>query len=147
MGYFDRLADNAFKDGPKGEVLFYANGAISKGRVVPDNETRAKLFKFQKRNYKIAFFFGIPYGWLLGLSGIFTAASLLPLVLMMVYILYKQYTLTRGLKKHDLELGFGEVAEKGSQTVPNWIYWFVGVTSTLLIIMGVYSGFVGRAIF
>ena len=60
MGYFDGLANSAFKKDAEGRDLFYPNGIFGKGRVLPDAETaamlRAKLVNF----YKLMMLGGIP---------------------------------------------------------------------------------------
>ena len=136
MGFFDTLAENSFKQGLDGELIFYPNGAMGKGVVVPDEETRIKLHNFQKRTYKLVFFAVLPYSSIIGLGNPFSLTAFSPIILLVLYILYQQYSLTRGLKKHELRLGFGEAAQRGAKTLPNWYYWSFGILSILMITIG-----------
>ncbi len=138
MGYFDTIAEATFKMGPNGETIFYPNGAIGKGRVVPDDETRRRLHRQQKNLYKLALFTGVPYGMILGNLGIFTLTSLSPMLLLVIYFLYKQQAMVRGLEKHSLRLGFKEAAHKGLQALPNWYFWMLGSCAILLALLGFY---------
>jgi NADH:ubiquinone oxidoreductase subunit H len=60
VGYFDGLANSAFKTDAEGRELFFPYGILGKGRVLPDAETaaviRAKIVNF----YKLLMFAGIP---------------------------------------------------------------------------------------
>jgi len=60
VGYFDGLANSAFKTDAEGRELFFPYGILGKGRVLPDAETaaaiRAKVVNF----YKLLMFAGIP---------------------------------------------------------------------------------------
>ena len=59
MGYFDQLAEAAFKTSDDGEIIYYPNGVLTKGRVIPDQETRDKAFKLQRKILKVSMFIGI----------------------------------------------------------------------------------------
>ncbi len=137
MGYFDTIAENSFKRAPEGELIFYPNGAMGKGVVVPDEEKRIELHNFQKRIYKLVLFAVIPYSSIIGLGNPFSLAAFSPIILLVLYILYKQHSLTRGLKKHTLRLGFGEAAQRGAKSLPNWYYWLFGILSVSMITIGV----------
>ena len=141
MGYFDTVAENSFKQGPEGELIFYPNGAMGKGVVVPDEETRIRLHNFQKRIYKLIFFAVIPYSVIIGLGNPFSLTAFSPIILLVLYILYKQYSLTRSLQKHELRLGFGEAVRRGAKTLPNWYYWLFGILSVSMITIGLTTPF------
>ncbi len=46
MGYFDKIAKAAFKEGDNGETIYFPNGLLGKGRLVKDPARRNQLFKF-----------------------------------------------------------------------------------------------------
>lgn len=134
MGYFDKIAEAAFKETSDGLPVYYPNGAMGKGRLVSSNEQKEKLFKYHKRLYKVLIFVGLPYGWLLGMSGVFTVATVAPIVVLAALMFLRQYWLVRKLPKHDLKLGFNEAIGKGSKALPNWYYWVLGVLSGIGIV-------------
>ncbi len=141
MGFFDSLVENSFKQGPNGETIFYPNGAIGKGVLVPDEETRIKLHDSHKWMYKLAFFGVVPYSIVMGLGGLTFSIGLIPPLILVIYFLYKQHTLIRGLKKHELRLGLGEALQRGAKTLPDWYYWSFGILSALMIVMGLVMPF------
>ncbi len=136
MGFFDSLVENSFKQGPNGEIVFYPNGAIGKGVLVPDEETRIKLHEFHKWTYKVAFFGAIPYSIAMGLGVLTFPTGFLPPLILIIYVLYKQHTMIRGLERHELRLGVGEALGRGAKILPNWYYWSFGILSVLMIAMG-----------
>lgn len=135
MGYFDKAAENYFKETTEGEVIYYPNGVLGKGRLVPDSSTKEELFSFQKRVLKITFLVIFPYVWLMGIAGVFTLGSFSPIILFVIYYLYKQHMLTRCLKKHHVKLGFKEAATKGSKNIPNWYYKITMAFSVLIMVL------------
>src|SRR3954470_22575522 len=60
MGYFDGLANSAFKKDGQGRDLFFPNGILGKGRILPDAETAAKLRHKVVQFYKLFMFGGLP---------------------------------------------------------------------------------------
>src|SRR3954469_20648308 len=60
MGYFDGLANSTFKKDAQGRDLFYPNGMLGKGRIIPDAETAAKLRDKVVQFYKLFMFGGLP---------------------------------------------------------------------------------------
>jgi hypothetical protein len=105
MGYFDKIAEAAFKETEQGMAVYYPNGAMGKGRLISSKEEKEKIFKFHKRLYKVLMFVGLPYGWLLGLSGIFTVSTIAPIIVLAGLMFLRQYWLIRKLPKHELKLG------------------------------------------
>ena len=95
MGYFETLADNAFKEASDGTLLYYPNGVMSTARLVPDEETKEKLFRFQKRLYKSIFFFVMPYAFLVGLYGQLNLVLLLPFLFYFPFIILRQHFMVR----------------------------------------------------
>lgn len=142
MGYFETLADNAFKEASDGTLLYYPNGVMSTARVVPDEETKEKLFKFQKRLYKSIFFFVIPYAFLVGLSGQLNLVLLSPFLVYFAFIILRQHFNVRSLARHDEKMSLKEAVSKGSMALPNWYYWVTGVLSVVGIALGVSFPFV-----
>jgi hypothetical protein len=134
MGYFDKIAEAAFKETEQGMAVYYPNGAMGKGRLISSKEEKEKIFKFHKRLYKVLMFVGLPYGWLLGLSGIFTVSTIAPIIVLAGLMFLRQYWLIRKLPKHELKLGFNEAIGKGSKALPNWYYWVFGLLSVIGII-------------
>lgn len=131
MGYFDKMAESAFKETSDGVAVYYPNGAMGKGRLVSTREDKDKLFRFHKRLHKTLLFIVLPYSWLLGMSGVFTVGSMAPIVVLAALMFIRQYWLIRKLPKHDLKLGFNEAIGKGSKALPNWYYWVLGVLSVI----------------
>ncbi len=139
MGYFDKISEAAFKEADDGVVIYYPNGAMGKGRVVPDLATKDKLYKFHKRLFKALLFVALPYAWLVGMSGVFTVVSFSPIILMAALMSLRQYWLIHKLPKHQLKLGMSEAMGKGAQALPNWYYWVLGVTSVVTMLFGLFT--------
>jgi len=139
MGYFDSLAESAFKKNPDGEGwLYYPNGMLSKGRVVLDEEYKEKLFKFQKRIFMFLLPLGILYGFGLGVDD-FELSSLVPPVVILILVYFRQYILIRNLPKSDVKLKYKEATGKAAQGLPNWYFYSMYVLSASLIIMALFS--------
>lgn len=137
MGYFDTLVEVNFKEGATGEIIFFPNGFMGKGRVVPNEDVKQRLCEFQRMEYKFTYLIFIPYLWILAISGFFSVVFLCPAIVAWCFILYKQHSLTKGLEEHDLKLSFREAYVKRSRAQPNWYYWMVGIVSSLLMVYGV----------
>jgi hypothetical protein len=60
VGYFDGLANSAFKKDAEGRELFFPYGILGKGRVLPDAETAAAVRGKVVNFYKLVMFAGIP---------------------------------------------------------------------------------------
>jgi hypothetical protein len=135
MGYFDKVAANYFKETDEGEVIYYPNGALGKGRLVPDEATREALFNMQKQMLQVLFLVVLPYIWIIGIAGAYTLGAFSPVLLVAGYYLYRQHKLTRHLKKHHLRLGFKEAATRGSKVLPDAYYKIMMVFSVLVIIL------------
>lgn len=68
MGYFERVAESAFKETEDGLCIYYPNGVIGKGRVVTSPELKEKIFSFHKNTMKYGILLGIASGLFLKLS-------------------------------------------------------------------------------
>jgi len=137
MGYFDKVAAAAFKETSDGMTVYYPNGVIGKGRLVTNDEEKEKLFRYHKRLYKVLMFVGIPYGWLLGLSGVYTVGTIAPIAILAALMFLHQYRLIRELPKHEMRLGLNEAIAKSSNALPNWYYWLFGTLSVVGLFLAV----------
>jgi len=137
MGYFDKLAENAFKRIDNETVIYYPNGSFGKGRVVPNEKIRKALFSFQKNTYKAAFFVFVPYAWLVGFSRSMSVSNVSPILIFIIIYWARQQYLVRGLVVHDSKLGFKEAAQRGSRNLPNWLYWMLGLLSVAMIVTSI----------
>jgi hypothetical protein len=67
MGYFDGLVDGLFKTDKKGAHLFYPNGILGKGCILPDESAKNRVRKFFKRWFAVGLFLIIGvqvlFGW------------------------------------------------------------------------------------
>ena len=129
MGYFDKVVEAKFKDNSSGEILFYPSGIIGKGRVVPSDDAKNDIIKCQKYLLKLTLFIGLPYAWIVGMSGVFSIVSICPLVLLALYVYYKQRQCIANLEVHDSKLSLKEASSKGAKALPDWYYWFLGISS------------------
>lgn len=131
MGYFESITESNFKEGPSGEILFYPQGILSRGRIVPDEEARLRLFNFQKGMYQALLLIALPYLWIMGALQKLESVYIIPAIVLMLYLFIKQYLLVKDLKTHKVRLGFMEVVEKNSKTFPNWLLMGAVVISIL----------------
>ncbi len=116
-------------------MIYYPNGALGKGRTVPDLATKEALFKYHKLLSKVFMFAVMPYAMLLGLSGNLSALNLSPAILIAAIMILGQYNLIRNLPKHDKKLTVNEAMDKGAKIFPNWYYWVLGVSSVFCILL------------
>jgi len=135
-GYFNNLANSAFKDNPNGEGwLYYPNGILSKGRIVLDIKYKEKLFNFQKYIYML----GIPLGVIYGLSIDFdriTIYTLFPPLVFIVVFYSIQYLLIKNLEVSNVKLKYKEATSKAMQGLPSWYCYLLYSSSLLIIIIG-----------
>src|SRR5260221_1103146 len=136
MGFFDNLAETAFKKTPDGSDIYYPNGVIGKGRIVRDSTRRQKLFNHHKRICK----YGIPlvtlYGAVLGASGGFTKGHLIFIVVVMVLLFARQRHLIAGLPIYSEKPTVTEFAERRAKVFHPLLLLFLGVSSLILIVGG-----------
>ena len=112
MGYFDQLTESAFKETEDGLCVYYPNGIISKGRIVPTQELKAKIYSFHKANAK--------YG-ILGVIVILLFLKKYALVFAFIYIplhYYFRHKLIGNLEIHESRISINEIYRKVN--VPNW---------------------------
>jgi hypothetical protein len=104
MGYFDGLVDGLFKTDEAGTRLFYPNGIIGRGYILPDEPTKAKVRKSLKRWYMI----GLPliigvqasFGWE---PNVFFVA---PILISLYYILIRKHL--KGLSLTEKKFSYSE---------------------------------------
>lgn len=137
MGYFNSIAESAFKENPNGEGwLYYPNGILSKGHLVIDPEYKEKLFKFQKR----MFMFILPLGFIYGLALDFTNLALSDfylLVILLIPVYLRQYFLIKKLPKSNVKLKAKEAIATASKGFSNYYFYFMYFSSVFLIVIGV----------
>ena len=130
MGYLDRLTESAFKETQEGVCVYYPNGIISKGRVVPNSELRSKIYSFHKNNIKYGVLGAIILGFLLGKYAVIAWALVLPIHY------YFRHKLIGNLEKHNSKITVKEIYKKAG--VPGWykilllVISFVGFFLSLL---------------
>lgn len=66
MGYFEGLTNASFKKDRSDTTVFYPFGALGRGRVVPDQDTEARIRTFIARFYKTSFLSMFAVGLFVG---------------------------------------------------------------------------------
>jgi len=136
VGYFDSLADSAFKKNPQGEGwLYYPDGILSKGRIVVDKDYKEKLFRFQKRMYMYLFPLGIFYGLGLGVD-IFNIYHIVPVIGLLSLVYIRQYYLIKDLPKSDVKLKYKEATAIALKGLPKFYFYLLYILSGCMIVMG-----------
>src|SRR6267143_3836948 len=135
MGFFDDLAEAAFKKGADGSDIYYPSGVLEKGRVVSDAERRKKLFIYHKRVYKYAIPLFALYGVALGFGG-FTWGHLLFIGAVLILLITRQRYLISGLPTYGEKLKASEAVAKGAKAFHPAFLVILGVISLLLIAGG-----------
>ena len=139
MGYFEHLANAAFKDNPEGNGwLYYPNGMLSKGRVVTDKQYKDKLFKFQKHMYMFLMPSGVIYGLFLSRTE-FYFYNLIPIVIILTPIYIRQYLLIRDLSKCNIKLKYNEATSEAVKGLPTWSIYVLYISASMLIAIGFCS--------
>ncbi|WP_126457086.1 hypothetical protein [Sulfuriflexus mobilis] len=135
MGYFDKIAATAFKEGKNGETLYFPNGILGKGRLVEDPVRKEKLFKFHKRLNKYFLPLCILYGLLLGLSGGVSLNGFMPIIIIGLVVIMRQQILIRGLPVKNEKLSAKEAMTSTSKALhPAWVpvMFVAGIIGILL---------------
>jgi len=136
-GYFNALADASFKNNPEGEGwLYYPNGILSKGRVVKDEATKGKLFKFQKSMFMLLLPLGFFYGLIFVLTDMGGPALILPVIVLAVAYLWLHMQI-KDLPKSKVKLKYKESTAKAMRGLPDWYSRFLFIISALVIILAV----------
>jgi Flp pilus assembly protein TadB len=147
MGYFDGLANAAFKQDAQGRELFFPHGMMGKGRVLPDAETaaalRAKLVNF----YKLLMFGGIPLVVVaIGLPGGKPVVIVLAVLLCLAAWFWLRQ-LTKDYPIADERMTYGEAQRNAARghsylglillSLMSWVFVMVGI---LLVMVGEPEG-------
>ena len=131
MGYFENLAETAFKTGTDGETHFHRWGVFGKPYIVPDLGRKEETKRFITRFYRI----GMPLGIV---SGIFLKWMAFPLIL--VLILYYEIEIRKRIKgwsKSSEKLTFGQAYSNSSKVFPSAFLWFGAIFSALFVLAGI----------
>ena len=115
MGFFDKLAESAFKESSNGEIIYYPNGALGKGRLVTDPAQKTKLFNYSKRLFKYLFPLGIIYGMGAGFSYGVSLESIIPIIVIYFVAFIRQRFLIKNLAIHNEKLTIKEGVATVSQ--------------------------------
>lgn len=141
MGYFNSIADAAFKENPEGEGwLYYPNGIISKGRIVPDVETRIKLHNFQKRLYMFGISLGVLYGLFIDIKNLDIYSFVIPSI-SIALVLWRQHFLVKDLSVSAVKLGYKESVSTAIKGLPSWYIYLLYTSSLFILASGLYFHF------
>jgi hypothetical protein len=133
MGYFDGLADASFKKDSNGKDVFYAWGVLGKGRVLPDEATKAKLRTFVIRYYQIM----LPIAILLGIFRLWLPAILVLTVLTLGFYLYVNH-LTKACPICTEKLTLKESYKNSAKSHNTLMLWFLLFASLLFVLGGMW---------
>src|SRR6266705_253219 len=132
MGFFDNLAETAFRKNPDGSDIYYPNGVLGKGRIVRDFTRRQKLFNYHKRICK----YGIPlmalYGAVLGVGGL-TKGHLIFIGIVAGLAFARQRYLIAGLPVYSERPTVPEFAARGSKAFHPLLLLFLGGCRMIMI--------------
>ena len=142
MGYFDRIAEAAFKEGENGEIIYFPNGLLGKGRLVKDSERRIQLFNFNKRLNKYLMPSMLLYGILIGLGEGVSLSNILPILTICIIVFIRQRFLIRGLPIYNKKLTLEEAATSASKAFKPSLLIFMMVISLMLILMSITMPFI-----
>jgi hypothetical protein len=107
MGYLDSFADPLFKTDAEGRIVFFPNGKLGRGRIVPDAATALKLHNTVK--------YATPLLILVAVAAVIGLGTLVGIaVAVVIGLLYQLYLRSRvsGLPYSDVALTFGEVRQR-----------------------------------
>jgi hypothetical protein len=133
MGYFDSIANSAFKTKDDGQRLFYPWGTISHGYVIPSEEEYEKLL----RDYKYVSLIAI----LIGIVAIIYLQNFLSIIAFMVvfivaYMLWVRIrcrNLTPSLDK----LTVGQSTSGQPRAFNTILLWVLDLASLAFVVLGV----------
>jgi hypothetical protein len=141
MGFFDDLAETAFKKSAEGSEIYYPTGVLGKGRVVSAPERRRKLFNYHKRIYKYLIPLSLLYGLALGFDGI-TRGGWAFIGVVLVLVVARQRYLINGLPIYGEKLRTAEALATGAKAFHPAFLLLFGVSSLFLIVGGAATPFV-----
>ena len=132
MGFFDKLAETAFRKNHDGSDIYFPNGVIGKGRIVRDAARRKKLFNYHKRIFK----YGIPLVLLYGLVFRISSGHLIFVGVVAGLMFARQRYLIAGLPVYAERPTVGEVAARGAKAFHPLLLLLFGGCSLILIAGG-----------
>ncbi len=130
MGYFENLAETAFKTGTNGETHFHRWGVFGKPYIVPDLSQKEETKKFLTHFYQI----GLPLGIV---GGIFLKWMALPLI--PILLLYYEIGIRKRIKgwiRSGEKLTLGQAYSNSSKVFPLAFLWFGAIFSALFVLAG-----------
>lgn len=139
MGYFEGLADASFKKDSNGNNVFYPWGVLGKGRVLPNETTKAKLRTFVIRYYQIM----LPTAILLGIFRLWLPAILVLTLLTLGFYLYVNL-LTKDCPICTEKLTLKESYKNSANSHNTLMLWLLLLVSLLFMMGGIWLFFKGR---
>jgi hypothetical protein len=136
MGFFDNLAETAFKKTDDGSEIYFPNGVIGKGRIVRDSTRRQKLFNYHKRIIKYGLPLMILYGLVVGASGGVTKGHLIFIGVVIGLLFARQRYLIAGLPVYSERLTVTEATTRGAKAFHPLLLFLFGGCSLILIAGG-----------
>ncbi|MGQ0673571.1 MAG: hypothetical protein ACT4N2_11950 [Hyphomicrobium sp.] len=142
----DGISAGCFRTDAAGRVLYYPNGAVGSGYVVPDDAALASI-KGKLRWYFAIIFLSI--GLLVPFAmDLFRGMEVAPaiasasgtLVLLTVLASLGAYSLASGLEKSDEKLSVGEAFRTQARSLPRWfaifqvVIWSLGMVGAAMLL-------------
>ncbi len=131
MGYLDGLTDAFFKRNADGESLFYPNGVLGKGYVLPDEAKRDEVRRFVRHYYIVTFGSMIVIG---AFAEPIYYFPLFPFFLVGYY--WKITQLVSGLPKTSERLSVKETYANSARSHNRVTLWLMLVASALFTCVG-----------
>ena len=135
MGYFDRIAKAAFKEGENGETIYYPYGVMGKGRCITDPALKDKFYRFHKGMIMYLLPFSAIYGAVLAFSHINRLVGYIPLVILVVGVSIWQYILIKDLPLSDKKLTFREAMTGTSRAYSKTYLNILLINGIILIVL------------
>jgi hypothetical protein len=137
MGYFDKLAGVAFKEGETGETIYYPYGIMGKGRCISDPALKEKIFRFHRGMIAYLMPFSAIYGVTLGFSHFDLLAGLIPIFILTAGLMIWQYILIKDLPVSDIKLSFREAMTVASRAYSKTVIKILMINGVVLIALSV----------
>jgi hypothetical protein len=128
MGYLDSFADPLFKTDAEGRTVFFPNGKLARGRIVPDAATAEDLRKTVK--------YGTPVLIVVAVAAVIGIGTLVgigvAIVLGLLFQLYLRWRVS-GLPVSDASLTFGEVRQRQADALGTGWLIVLAIGSAVLV--------------
>lgn len=132
MGYFENLAETAFKKGANGDILFHRWGIFGKPYVVPGPDQKEDVKKFVTRFYLI----GLPLGIFCGIA--LRGASLFIIPILLIYYEVGIRKKIAGWQRSAEKLTINQAYSNNAKIFPLWFLWSGAVVSAIFVLAGVF---------